>query len=583
VFDSRRGHLPHTAEELQAAEERRAATSDRIAHSTARRRLIVAGPGTGKTHNFRRALQAVGGGGLALTFIRALAGELARDIGELAQVNTFHGYCKHLAYRLPLEGLGRGLDYYPPLLILIAEDLRFLGCEGVRDRDLERAFHTLNNEERFISGTLEITAYYNAVSHADVVYRVLTHLAEHPDSVPEVPLLVVDEYQDFCRLETEFIDILRTRSPVLAAGDDDQALYGFKDASPRFIRELAQNPDFERFDLPYCSRCTEVIVDAVNNVVAEAQRRGNLANRIDREYLCYLPDKLADSEAHPAIIWAACSVHNRNAPYMGLYAADEISRIPAADIAESHDGKYPTALVIGRSHLVSQIYATLKERFPNATFRASSTLEVDALDGYQRLAQDERSRLGWRILLHTDPFPNAEEVIVEALKTNRDLADLVPDRYRARHLRVAELIKEVVDSGAITNEQIAELEEVVDRAFDEIAVAVGREEDDDDEPEPEPEAGVPTIICTSLLGAKGLSAGHVFIAGMNNGTFPKEPNAVTDDEVCKLIVGLSRTRKACHLVSCGMFGGPPWQQPSTFLNWLHVPIEKRDVNKSYWA
>jgi superfamily I DNA/RNA helicase len=36
---------------------------------------------------------------------------------------------------------------------------------------------------------------------------------------------------------------------VLIAGDDDQALYGFKHASANFIRALAEDPDFERFDL----------------------------------------------------------------------------------------------------------------------------------------------------------------------------------------------------------------------------------------------------------------------------------------------------------------------------------------------
>ena len=54
----------------------------------------------------------------------------------------------------------------------------------------------------------------------------------------------------------------------------------------------ADSGEAERFDLPYCSRCTEVIVaDAVNNVIDTAQEKGHLADRIDREYLCYLPDK----------------------------------------------------------------------------------------------------------------------------------------------------------------------------------------------------------------------------------------------------------------------------------------------------
>jgi superfamily I DNA/RNA helicase len=288
--------MPPTEEVLAEAARRRAETSDAIANSDVEKKLIVAGPGTGKTYNFRRALEAASGGGLALTFIKALVADLERDLGDLAQVNTFHGFCKHLGHRLPIDGLTPRFDYYPPLMLLRTEDLRLLGHD-VQERDLEGALHNMDDRGGVLSALLDLGTYYDAVSHTDVVYRVLSHLEANEGEVPEFPLVVVDEYQDFSLLETRFIDVLATASPVLVAGDDDQALYGFKHASPAFIRALAEDAEYQRFDLPYCSRCTEVVVDAVNNVVGEAQGRGNLADRIDREYLCYLPDKLADNEA----------------------------------------------------------------------------------------------------------------------------------------------------------------------------------------------------------------------------------------------------------------------------------------------
>jgi hypothetical protein len=64
----------------------------------------------------------------------------------------------------------------------------------------------------------------------------------------------------------------------------------------------------------------------------------------------------------------------------------------------------------------------------------------------------------------------------------------------------------------------------------------------------------PDVLFTSLVGSKGLSAEHVFIAGMNNNHFPRNPGAVTDDEICSLIVALSRTRKRCHVISFRFFG-----------------------------
>lgn len=82
--------MTRSTEELEEAKQRRQQTSDDLANSDARKKLVVAGPGTGKTHNFKRVLDR-SAGGLAITFIRALAEDLGRDLGDLAQVNTFHG------------------------------------------------------------------------------------------------------------------------------------------------------------------------------------------------------------------------------------------------------------------------------------------------------------------------------------------------------------------------------------------------------------------------------------------------------------------------------------------------------------
>jgi superfamily I DNA/RNA helicase len=570
-------------EDLQAAEAKRTATSDQIVQSDAPKRLIIAGPGTGKTYNFRRALEAVGGNGLALTFIRALVRDLERDLGDLAQVSTLHAYCKHLAYKLSIDGLARGFDYYPPLLVLIAEDMRLLDRGHSADRELERALRLLDDGEGLITSVLELGTYYNTVSHTDVVYRVLSHFEAHPDSVQKFPLVVVDEYQDFCLLETRFIEALETVSPVLVAGDDDQALYSFKDASADFIRALAEDPEYERFQLPYCTRCTEVIVDAVNNVVERAKREGNLADRLDREYLCYLPKKEEDSKAHPSIIWAECTVNTNKSPYVGMYVTEQIAAIPAADIEESHKERYPTALVIGRRHIVKRVYDVIKERFPNAVMPPRSELTIDSVHGYRRLGKDPESQLGWRILLHTDPFPGANKKLAEALAEQKPLTEILPDDYRAHHLEIAQIFEALLYGEGLTDAQIDEVLDKLGRSWDDIQAALGRDEEGEEAVELPPEDGVPSIMCTTLLGAKGLSAGYVFIVGFNDGTFPADPTSITDDEVCKLIVGLSRTRKECHLVSCKRLLGVDWTEPSTFLKWLDVAIEKREINKAYLA
>jgi superfamily I DNA/RNA helicase len=58
-----------------------------ILNSDSRQKLIVAGPGTGKTYTFKELFSKHSGSGdmLALTFIRKLVHDMTEDLGELAE------------------------------------------------------------------------------------------------------------------------------------------------------------------------------------------------------------------------------------------------------------------------------------------------------------------------------------------------------------------------------------------------------------------------------------------------------------------------------------------------------------------
>ena len=582
----------HEREEIA---RRRAEATDAIVGSASQKKLIAAGRGTGKTFTFRRALEECGGRGLALTFIRNLVADLRTELEDLADVFTFHGFCKYQLHRHPVDGLKKGWHYYPPLLELIAHDLALVGNDWTQD-DLTRAFHTLDESSSEISEQLRLGTYYNAVHHTDVVYRVLHHFAEQEDEIPTFPLIVVDEYQDFSEMETAFIQLLASRSNVLIAGDDDQALYGFKGAEPRFIRELAQGEEYHRFSLPYCSRCTDVIVAAVNDVLIAAIDNGNLEGRLEKEFECYLPDKAADSEAHPLIVHAVCSVQSKKAPYVGRYIVEQINAIPAADIEESHAKRYPTVLVVGPNPFLEAAYETISEAFALAKLRKAARVEVNSLDGYRLLAKDERSRLGWRIVIADNPFHRADEVLREVTRDEHELVDLLPDDFRQLHLELASLIGLLLKGEQLEEHEVGRLQTALSLGINEISRALGLseeieseehdgdrlEEDQDGDEVDATTLGEPSIVCTSLTGSKGLSAGYVFIVGFNNGHFPRHPQSITDQEVCQFVVGLSRTRKACYLVAVRHYG-TGWLEPSIFASWIDEHLERVAVDKAYLA
>ena len=83
-------------EELKA---RLSAAVDAVVNSESAKKLVVAGPGAGKTYLFRRLLEkleAEQDDALVLTFINNLKDDLARDLGAVSQVYTFHSYCQRL-------------------------------------------------------------------------------------------------------------------------------------------------------------------------------------------------------------------------------------------------------------------------------------------------------------------------------------------------------------------------------------------------------------------------------------------------------------------------------------------------------
>ena len=92
-----------------------------------------------------------------------------------------------------------------------------------------------------------------------------------------------------------------------------------------------------------------------------------------------------------------------------------------------------------------------------------------------------------------------------------------------------------------------------------------------------------SIKLTTYVGSKGLSAGFVFIVGLNNSILPFKEYSPTDDEICKFIVALARTIKKCYLISTSMFGGKFEGKYSIFIDWIRKEkIEIENVNKEYW-
>lgn len=524
------------AETITAQKKERDSLLKNILESKAPRKIIVAGAGTGKTYTFSEILkQNHDGANIAMTFIRLLRNDMAGALGDHAEVRTFHEFCKKILH----ERRG-GFFLYPKLTDIIKEDATHLSadCESFDEK-----FSKLDLTGSEIAFYLKRGDYYNTVSFNDSVYRMLLEIQKDSSILDTYNQILIDEFQDFNPLEVAFINELEKKGNILIVGDDDQAVYDTRFSTPDHLRDKFKSGRYEIFELPFCSRCTEAIVNSTNAILKFVEENDGLQGRLPKRYECFIELKDDENIKYPKITTAKCT----NVPTVIKFIKNKISKISPDEISESwQKGKeYPTILIVGAKQYLNAIHKTLKNYFVNIKTKQSEKNEVTICDGYDFLFQDIKSNLGWRIIIDF-LFTNKEvKNIVEKSNLGTPIADLLSRDFISAQTKIINVISKFNKKGQDINTLLGKLKSLVGQTlFTEIKARYL----DTKEEEGEPDKTQPSILLTSFQGCKGISGGFVFIVGANNGVFPRG-NTISDVEICQFIVALTRTRKKCYILS----------------------------------
>jgi hypothetical protein len=488
----------------------------KIKNSVHPRKVVVAGPGTGKSFLFSELIKQKQIEGktsfLAITFIGKLGDALSDDLCGLADTMTMHGFARNFVLRYC-----KGWNYYPKMYDLIQQDL---AAEGITDFQI--------GDENYKRKTL----YYEAVGDADVVHYAIEICKKDQRKIPSYDLILIDEYQDFNATESEFVDLLAKKNEIVIVGDDDQALYEFKKSSPAFIRKKhdLSYTEFESHTLRFCSRCTEVIIKYFHSIVLKFNLNDPVKKRIQKDYICYLPDKSEDSKLNPKIhLIKACP------PGMISYRIKE----ELAEIITNQ--KVKDVLVIGEGQscgaLLKMIYTQLKNYgFKNIDYKNEAdilSLRQEIIDAYKFIIKDVHSLLGWRIL------GNPTEVIekkkhISNSKTLNMILNESPTRLEKIKGTAIDDLETAIEVSAISDKEVRK--KVLFQQLKSSSAYLRR-----------PLSNLNITVC-NILNSKGLGADIVFLVGFDNGRFPSKIG-VTDSEVFQMLVAITRAKKRIYLIN----------------------------------
>lgn len=285
-------------------DEQRTACSVSLEHH-----CLLAGPGTGKTRVLTHRVAYIHDvhdvpleKTLVLTFTRSTAAELRnrlrRDFGDkygLVRVSTVHAFALRQLIRNDAAPAAPErvtiADDYDESEVILPDLRRRLGLNDVRqvrraifeiaagwaDLSAEQQGWAEAHPQAALLGALrEHRAVYAYTLRAELVYRFYRALVTKPEfDLESFDHILVDEYQDLTECELRVLRHLANHGATLyVAGDDDQAIYGWRNATPDGIRRFEADYGPNSFvRLQRCQRCDRSILELAGKVAAQDPER----------------------------------------------------------------------------------------------------------------------------------------------------------------------------------------------------------------------------------------------------------------------------------------------------------------------
>jgi DNA helicase II / ATP-dependent DNA helicase PcrA len=578
---------------------------------------------------------------LAITFTNKAAREMKDRVALLVGpdsrrmwVSTFHAFCARIL-RVHAEKLGykREFTIYDGAdqVRLVKRCIVELGKDPKRfnPRSFQAQISSaknvlmapddfLRNTEGYIAENVaEVYDLYqmrlyenNAMDFDDLIMQTVALLELFPEVreryQTRFKYIHVDEYQDTNHAQYRLVNILAAgHRNLCVVGDDDQSVYSWRGADIRNILDFERDyPEAKVVKLEQNYRSTQTILDAANAVVANNASRkakelwtaGDEGERIrvfaasdeyaEARFVVSEVEQLIEGGASPREISVFYRTNAQSRALEDVLVREGVPYQVVGGVrfyerAEIKDAMAYLSVISNPDDSVSL------ERIINVPKRGIGNTSVAKLQDYAR-----RNGLSVYGALWEADAAGLTGAAKKACRRVRELFEGL--RVAAKEVPPAELIGAVLDESGYREELEAEdtveaesrlenLEELINAAREYERV----------EPEPTLEGFLQeqalysdqdsltseggSVTLMTLHNAKGLEFGHVFVVGMEEGTFPHarsldEHNL--EEERRLAYVGITRARETLTLTHAKLrssWGEREYRMPSRFLS--EIPDE----------
>ncbi len=558
--------------------------------------LLLAGPGTGKTHQLAlRIKDLVEKRGVrpeaitVITFTQPAAENMRRRISDEEKkdvfispdqrperITTMHSLGLKIIRSFP-EGLGLPEDFQvmtdSRLRRVLFRDAALLcgcGCAEAEEADMARQQATRVNPG---GASAKITKQYenilrasHAIDYDDQILLACEVLANDNAARDRYTVatqhLLIDEYQDINPTQKRFISLLSQSHPegLFVVGDDDQSIYSFRGGTPKYVREFHQEyrsyPGAQILCLAESRRCPDTIVRAALCVVgrfdAERVQKPDPTFGVGKQNGS--PVQIHDVATDDGEASVMCTIAQRSLPKRSVLFlipakqyADKIKReLRKRRIAYTH----PPSLDDSGFVLLETIYSWIQGPQDNFSFRLcvealcnSGEIEIPSERSRKaELTALRREKLAYIANLWQEVIEGRHASLCEALesrgKSGRGILREIHERMDALRQIPPENVETFLSAAAKNLRPWRNQESLMKEVgvwLEELR-SHGRHAE-----------GAVKIM--TLQAAKGLEADVVCVAGLNEGILPRGgagPQELV--ETARLIyVSMTRAKQELHL------------------------------------